>query len=356
MVADCDWSDLPQELVISIANRIVLMEDFTAFGAVCKSWRSAATKEIFTSRLTHQVPFIMHPVKDAAGMLEFYSFKKDKFLMINLPEGEDEVCGSCLGWLITKRGDSKFNLLHPLNHSRIKFPSFRDSKENLSPLIIMSNFDFKKRFVLSSSPSWTCDYTIMVQSNSRLLAFCKPTEHKYWTSIVLEEEARDIICYKGRFYAVSGDGSVWVCDTENPKQAKAKVVVPAVPGEVLPSALRRVKLVESAGDLLVVFTNGFRDDLPSPKFRVFKVPLRDGKWHLDLEVKDLGNRTLFLGRDSPSFSIVSSDCSGFKPNCIYFSFVLYGVFGVFHMEDGRDEEHFWSHYWRQPSYWIQPSF
>ncbi|KAI5315386.1 hypothetical protein L3X38_044562 [Prunus dulcis] len=34
MVADCDWSDLPQELAISIANRIVLMKDFTAFGAV----------------------------------------------------------------------------------------------------------------------------------------------------------------------------------------------------------------------------------------------------------------------------------------------------------------------------------
>lgn len=86
-----DWSDLPQELVISIANRIVLMEDFTAFGAVCKSWRSAATKEIFTSRLTHHVPFLMFRKKDAVGMVEFYSLTRDKILKFKLPEGGVQI-------------------------------------------------------------------------------------------------------------------------------------------------------------------------------------------------------------------------------------------------------------------------
>ncbi|PQM33524.1 F-box protein [Prunus yedoensis var. nudiflora] len=238
-----DWSDLPQELVISIANRIVLMEDFTAFGAVCKSWRSAATKEIFTSRLTHQVPFLMFRKKDAVGMLEFYSLTRDKILKFKLPEGGVQIICSCLGWLFTsRRGLEELNLLHPLNHSQIKLPGFRDSscqvlrcRDELSPFV---------RFVLSSSPSWTSDYTIIGQYDFQKLAFCKPREHKYWTSIVFEEYIWDIICYKGRFYAMDDDG-IWVCDTENPKQAKANVVVPEIPfGFVRQYSF----MAESAGD------------------------------------------------------------------------------------------------------------
>ncbi|PQQ13810.1 F-box protein [Prunus yedoensis var. nudiflora] len=134
-----DWSDLPQELVISIANRIVLMDDFTAFGAVCKSWRSAATKEIFISRLTHHVPFLMFRKKDAVDMLEFYSLTRDKILKFKLPEGGFQIICSCLGWLFTsRRGLEELNLLHPLNHSQIKLPDLSYHQALLGHQIIQS--------------------------------------------------------------------------------------------------------------------------------------------------------------------------------------------------------------------------
>ncbi|ONH92703.1 hypothetical protein PRUPE_8G190800 [Prunus persica] len=279
-----DWSGLPQELVVSIAKQIAFLEDFIAFGAVCKSWRSAAAKENFTSRLKHQGPFLMLPQEHGAAI-----------------QAEGKVCCSCSGWLITLQG-LQFNLLHPLNRSQIKLPRFTDSSAKLSP---------------------------------------------------------------GRFYAVSHNGRVSVFDIENPtKEAKTEVVVPRLPRELLVhiSPGRVKSLVESAGDLLVVSAHeeGYER---APKFRVFKVPLRDGNWQLDSEVKDLGNRTLFLGDNNTSFSVLASDYSGCEPNCIYFFSYISQQYiysrqphnyllpsrenidiGIFHMKNGRIQEHF---YWEQ---------
>ncbi|RXH99814.1 hypothetical protein DVH24_021616 [Malus domestica] len=39
------WAGLPRELIFSLAERMGSLEEFIVFGAVCKSWRSVATKE-----------------------------------------------------------------------------------------------------------------------------------------------------------------------------------------------------------------------------------------------------------------------------------------------------------------------
>ncbi|XP_008244710.1 PREDICTED: F-box protein SKIP23-like [Prunus mume] len=375
-----DWSGLPQELVVSIAKQIAFLEDFVAFGAVCKSWRSAAPKENFTSRLKHQGPFLMLPQEHGAAIRKIYSFTDYKVRDLNLPEAEGKVCCSCSGWLITLQG-LQFNLLHPLNRSQIKLPGFRDSSAKLSP-VSMTDFHAIKKFVLSSNPAWTSDYTIMLLYDCKQLAFCKPRQDRYWTSMDLGSHPVDITCYKGRFYAVSHNGRVSVFDIENPtKEAKTEVVVSRMPRELLVHiSPGRVKyLVESAGDLLVVSAHeeGYE---PAPKFRVFKVPLRDGNWQLDSEVKDLGNRTLFLGDNNTSFSVLASDYSGCEPNCIYFFSYISQQYiysrqphnyllpsrqnidiGIFHVKNGRIQEHF---YWEQrrfptfgtPCLWIQPKF
>ncbi|KAL6271094.1 hypothetical protein ACE6H2_028005 [Prunus campanulata] len=339
-----DWSDLPQELVISIANRIVLIEDFTAFGAVCKSWRSAATKEIFNSRLTHHVPFLMFRKEDAVGMLEFYSLTRDKILKFKLPEGGVQISCSCLGWLFTsRRGLEELNLLHPLNHSQIKLPGFRDSscqvlrcREELLPL---SDLSYHQALL-----------------GHQIIQSLVSMTHKNWHFANQE----NINIGQGRFYAMNNDG-IWVCDTENPKQAKANVVVPEIPWDLWP-VVRNSFMAESAGDLLLVIFYYKGGDRSNPRFRVFKVPLRDGYWHSDLEVKDLGNRTLFVGNHSGSITVVTSDY-GCKPNCIYFSF-LYADYGIYNMKDGTIQKHFGSRTlalrespmsWL-PHLWIQPSF
>ncbi|KAI5325991.1 hypothetical protein L3X38_035065 [Prunus dulcis] len=59
-----DWSSLHQDIVDSIAKRMVSPADLIAFTAVCKAWRSAAIKEYFTSRSTLKSPVLMIQAKN----------------------------------------------------------------------------------------------------------------------------------------------------------------------------------------------------------------------------------------------------------------------------------------------------
>ncbi|KAK4376322.1 hypothetical protein RND71_006999 [Anisodus tanguticus] len=42
-----NWAELSHDLICMIAKRIKVMEDFSVFGAVCTSWRTAATRDNF---------------------------------------------------------------------------------------------------------------------------------------------------------------------------------------------------------------------------------------------------------------------------------------------------------------------
>lgn len=89
------------------------------------------------------------------------------------------------------------------------------------------------------------------------------------------------------------------------------------------------------------------------------------------EVKNLGNRSLFLSARSASFSVDASDC-GCKANCIYFTddnsqyLEEGGVMdmGIFDMEDRKIKRHLGEacgfgerkpYKFQQRHLWIQPS-
>ncbi|KAM3321566.1 hypothetical protein P3S67_002717 [Capsicum chacoense] len=40
-----NWAEFPFDLIAQIAKRVKVIEHFIAFGAVCTSWKIAATKE-----------------------------------------------------------------------------------------------------------------------------------------------------------------------------------------------------------------------------------------------------------------------------------------------------------------------
>lgn len=125
---DADWSDLPPDLVVSIAKRIVHLDDFAAFGAACKSWRSKATKENFTGEFT---PILMLPMNEDDVNPRCYSLTKGRFNKLNMPEAKGNHCYSSLGWLlIASDAASKSTLLHPLNHTRIELPRSFGKRSN----------------------------------------------------------------------------------------------------------------------------------------------------------------------------------------------------------------------------------
>ncbi|KAL6219181.1 hypothetical protein ACLB2K_012387 [Fragaria x ananassa] len=116
-------ANLPQDLLVSIAQRVVSFEDFIHFGAVCKSWSSAATKDNFSR--TQQVPWLMIPDNEDTTIREFYDLKKDKIYKLDFPEIRGSMCYSSLGWLMTQSfGNLKVSLRHPLKHQRtIQLPN-----------------------------------------------------------------------------------------------------------------------------------------------------------------------------------------------------------------------------------------
>ncbi|KAL6177359.1 hypothetical protein ACLB2K_048885 [Fragaria x ananassa] len=207
-----NWSDLPQDLVLSIARRIGSAQDFVTFGAVCKTWTRAFTKQDFLGGLTHAVPLLMLP-KYTDNTRECYNLSRGRFcrLDINLSEAKAKrmppewyYCHSSLGWLIlppqNEDSSNPVCMFHPFNHTRIELPTYG---------VLPTFGDSIENFVLSSSPSFPSDYIAMISyPRSRRVAFWRPKD-KEWTDISLPNCPQfgicfidDIAFYKEQFYVV----------------------------------------------------------------------------------------------------------------------------------------------------------
>lgn len=100
---------------------MVTVEDFVAFGLVCKAWRLAAAKENFTGGLIHQVPYLLlYPINTniaANSVGKFYNLRKGKTHKLSPALAKiNDVHSASLGWLITVSEDFGVSLSHPLNH------------------------------------------------------------------------------------------------------------------------------------------------------------------------------------------------------------------------------------------------
>ncbi|KAK2989090.1 hypothetical protein RJ640_018879 [Escallonia rubra] len=161
--------DLPRDLLVYIAEKFNLFEDFVALGGVCKAWRSAATKENFSCR--PQIPWLMLAQREDSDVRGFYSLSKGMIRTVTLPEANEKRC-RCLaseGWLITAESDWSMTLLHPLSRLQSRLPHISTLKDHDSMTYDLCIW----KAVLSSSPS-SSDCTIMIIQGCLLkLAFCK---------------------------------------------------------------------------------------------------------------------------------------------------------------------------------------
>ncbi|XP_004300763.1 PREDICTED: putative F-box protein At5g55150 [Fragaria vesca subsp. vesca] len=286
------------------------------------------------------------------------SLTKDKVSEVLMPEAKGErYYSSNLGWIMTVSAeDMKVGLFNPFKiNSQIELPDIKGWPRH-----------FLKKFVLSSSPSWTSDYIVMVLGQCSTLKFCRPGD-KQWTSIAIDKigglydkstSLDDIIYYKGQFFAVGRYGTIFVCDIEDYQQARVRVVVPQMTGRIRSSSgsiFDQIYLVESAGDLLVVsrlFDKVFGDEHDEHRLTAFKVPLSYGKWSLSssLDVCDLGERTLFISSSNTSISVDTRSNSECRANCMYFTHT-----SVYDMEHREFEPLRKIHKSLNQRLWIQPS-
>ncbi|KAF8369923.1 hypothetical protein HHK36_032042 [Tetracentron sinense] len=369
-----NWSELHEDLLALIAKQLILYEDFVTFGGVCSSWRSVAVKKNFNPSL--QIPWLMLAEKKHSHTRAFFSLSKGMIHERMLPEAHGNRCFSSHGWLITLSVDLTINLVNPLSRVRIPLPhqlTFKDHYTDYTPVELQQICIFKA--ILSASPSWTSDYTVMVIYGPRVkLAFAKPGDEGWTTIDTWSSSYADIIYYRERFYAVNFKGHIMVCDVEGPNPTEASVIA-RLPEEILGIPCK-VYLVESLGKLLVVsrettppeFVNRGTEEeallYQTMEFRVAELDVSNGKW---VEVKNLGDRAMFLGHNS-SICVAVSDFPRCKANCIYFTDDHQEGYlnsrdgggkdmGLFNLEDGSIELHYKGDSWSRlsPPMWVLPS-
>ncbi|OIT28504.1 hypothetical protein A4A49_52059 [Nicotiana attenuata] len=142
-----NWAELPRDLLIPIAQRVKVIEDFITSGA--------HNFDVFSP----QVPLLMLADKDD-DYREFYSLSKQIVSRIFLPEVRGQACFSSEGWICTAAYTGEVNLLHPFSRTQIQLPPQEallafdcDDPEGGYPCIDQA--------VLSASPSLTSDYVLV---------------------------------------------------------------------------------------------------------------------------------------------------------------------------------------------------
>ncbi|KAK2988910.1 hypothetical protein RJ640_026178 [Escallonia rubra] len=211
-----NWSGLLHDLLVEIAKKITCIEDFVSFGAVCRSWYAAATRENFTR--STQIPWLMladvEQQNESERWRQFFSLSSGRIFKVILPEASRIRSLSSLGWLLTL-GELKANLLHPLSRLQIQLPdlnTFQDYEEQENFVL-----DYVHKMVLSASPAATRDYLVMVTHGfATSLGFWRPGDAS-WTAVdPWESYIHDITYYEDKLYAVDVHGSVIVCDVNGP--------------------------------------------------------------------------------------------------------------------------------------------
>ncbi|XP_030522739.1 F-box protein SKIP23 [Rhodamnia argentea] len=335
-----EWSQMPEDLLELIARRLDTQFDVLRFRSVCSSWRSSVAPSPSPSR-RGRFPILPNDgISDAAW--GFHLSRRTIFLL-GVPRTRDQTVPS--GWLLKVKEDvpRSMNLLNPL--SRCPFTSLPEDFPRVLDLMNLHVLELGHEYVLQYMSYRPCgndghlymekvvflcldsgnDFALLTIHVSGKLAMFKSGE-KRWSIIQdMPSPYDDVILFKGEFYAVDGTGRT--------------VVVGLDLGVTLIAQSNwggdKKFLVESVGELLLVDMylsldaendhDGVVAELPenfdyfmrerTVRFKVYKLDREEKEWN---EVKDLGDRVLFLGDDC-TFSASAADLRPCKGNCIFFA-------------------------------------
>lgn len=143
-----NWSELNQDLVVEIAERIKFYQDFVAFRWVCTSWRSATNIKNFRYK-SDQMPLLLLPPDDDGdgNRRRFFNPANAMTRQFCLPEAaaadDNKRCLSSKGWLLSMARDLSLTLVHPFSRAEIELPNvkaFEDWYVNLSNITGKGNF------------------------------------------------------------------------------------------------------------------------------------------------------------------------------------------------------------------------
>ncbi|KAL7123008.1 hypothetical protein ACP275_01G079600 [Erythranthe tilingii] len=386
-------SELLPELLAAIAKLCTSIHDYISFRGVCRSFRSAATLENFDREWTGRLPWLMlvsrerKNEEESKAILDSNStrvadfvdlFEKKTYKIANFPPLDRSMYLSSKGWILCF-SSADIYLTHPVWRIRIYLPGL----ETFPPETDDSPISISK-IVLSDSPTVKTDLLVMViWGEKNQLGFCRPGDDSWTVMDSSEAPFCDIIYHKRKLYAVDSESRVVECDVhgKNPVQLRQVFSIPARDNVDRIPPHGTYYLVESLGEILIVARHTY--SVETVFFKIYGFDLMDGCAGRRKEIRNLGDRALFVGSNS-SFSVdlskwdgvkrsnrvkrsdsslpvaFSSKLDDVKPNCIYFtdhSVRTNGLDnGVFCLSDMKTERYFVQCAICVFPTWVLPSF
>ncbi|KAH0737297.1 hypothetical protein KY290_036002 [Solanum tuberosum] len=325
-----DWPGLPHDLLVLIAKRVKVIEDFIAFRSVCTSWRTASPKDNFDI-FSPQLPLLMLPDDDENNYYrEFYSLSKGKVSQkLYLPEAKGRECfpSHQVGWLLTQSFDGEnVNLFNPFSRTQIQLPNQFALIDEDEELIEQEEYNYIRNAILSANPSFTSDYVLVIAYNTDVnhLAFWRPGDIN-WNKFRIGDRVggvSDMIYFKGQFYLVTWSGALGIIDIQGPNSVpESNIIYLNDDKKLFRQHSTQFYLVDINDALLLVTRFGRRRSnasraLETVKFEVYELDVVKGSMK---EINNLGDSTIFVGCNGAT-CIDSTKFTGvIKPNHIYFT-------------------------------------
>ncbi|KAF8389341.1 hypothetical protein HHK36_026035 [Tetracentron sinense] len=303
--------------------------------------------------------------KENSDTRNFFSLSKGGMIQERLlPEARGTRCWSSHGWLITIADDLSMFLLNPVTRAQIQLPHQRTFKDNSYRNPRNAKEVFIHRAILSSSPSWSSNYVVMVIHGVVVFDIESPnsTEARIVTkppdellgivySMLYIVELSGALVVVSRTYVEDdpkGDSEEGEEEEASEEDEDSEVEEDSEEeGEVEEDSEEEGEVEEEEGVM--------EDDLPrflnisyqTAGFQVFELDLTSGKW---AKLSNLGDKAMFLGHNS-SMSVVASDIPGCEANCIYFTDDNFSYYfshsdgggkdmGIFNLQDGSIKQHY----------------
>ncbi|XVF68005.1 hypothetical protein PTKIN_Ptkin10aG0167900 [Pterospermum kingtungense] len=287
-----DWTQLPNELLQLISERLDTRFDVICFRSVCFTWRSAATSPVrHRPRHRHRLSLRCRLFQSGDSRACYSSvcpFRKRTLFLVRTSKTNTQTDPSA-SWVIKTEKEVHV----PNNSVGFVHPLLRSS------LISSLDYDFPKALNL-------LDFRVLELGQE--YTFYANDDDLYWGWYVLKAALHCLDSNANGFVALS------IVSSDSLSTGRTVVVgfdfgVSMVAAPVYGG--RKKFLVESKGELLLadMYLEGW-----TPKFKVYKLDEVGKRW---IEVNNLDDGVLFLGADC-TFAATAEDLSMCRGNCIVF--------------------------------------
>jgi hypothetical protein len=314
-------AELHEELWVVISKKLNTTIDIVRFRSICSLWRS-----LLPPRPTSHNLFFRHS--------EYFLLQTKIYYIQPSPHDHNPTTSlpSNKGWIIKVFQNSKSSKLHIFDlftNKTLQIEGTNEKVLNLMKFRVVELFElytqsYDENEIIFRCPRSKISKVILFSIAGRCMVFALQLNNEIKVSNIGEREEitlkddggennyfDDIIHYKGQVYVVDKMGTIfWV-------NAFSLKLVPFSPKNIysrfeniyitVNSNPNKKQLVEYDGSLYVV-------NLKVVFVEVYKLDQEWGKW---LEVKDLGDVSFVLGRDS-NVALLAQDYYGCEENCIYF--------------------------------------